>query len=129
MKYPKIANLLDIATNLAKTCVQKNDETRGTYKNNSPGPATPGGGGGGGPCPPSPIFCVAKRKKGDKGKNRKGFEAETIKGCHQGQNIIVLTILERLEFEDFSYRPTMATDNTSQCSMPFPTLKSISLAL
>ena len=57
MKYPKIANLLDIATNLAKTCVQKNDETRGTYKNNSPGPATPGGGGAVGHVPPPQFFA------------------------------------------------------------------------
>ena len=56
MKYPKIANLLDIATNLAKTCVQKNDETRGTYKNNSPGPATPGGGAVG-HVPPPQFFA------------------------------------------------------------------------
>ena len=33
------------------------------------------------PPPPSlaPLFCVAKRKTGNKGKSRKGFRAETIK--------------------------------------------------
>ena len=46
--------------------------------------------------------------------------------CHQSQNIIVLIILERLEFEKFSFRPTMVADNTFQCSIPIPhTLKSI----
>ena len=54
-----------------------------------------------------------------KGK-RKGFKTETIKSCHQGQNFIVLTILERLEFEKFSYRETMVGDNTFQRSMPLP---------
>ena len=40
------------------------------------------------------------------------------KGCHhQGQNIIVLAILEHLEFENFSCWPTMVVDNTFQCSM------------
>ena len=29
----------------------------------------------GGP-PPPPLFCIAKRKKGDKGKKRKGFKVE-----------------------------------------------------
>ena len=41
-------------------------------------------------------------------------------GCHQGQNIIVLIILERLEFENFSCQPTMAADNTFQCSIAAP---------
>ena len=40
-----------------------------------------------------------------------------LKGCPQGQNVIVLTILERLEFETFSCRPTIVADNTFQCSM------------
>ena len=47
------------------------------------------------------------------------------KGCHQGQNVIILAILERLEFEHFSCRPAMVADNTIQCSMaphnPSPT--------
>ena len=42
------------------------------------------------------------------------------KGCHQGQNIIVLAILERLEFKTFYYRPTMVADNTFQCSTAHP---------
>ena len=35
-------------------------------------------GGAGGSMAPS-LFCIAKRKKGNKGKKRKGFKAETIK--------------------------------------------------
>ena len=66
------------------------------------------------------LFCVAKRKKGNKGE-KKSFKAETIKGCHQGQNVTVLAILEYPEFKNFSCRPTMVVDNTFQCSMA-PTL-------
>ena len=39
-----------------------------------------------------PLFCVAKRKKGDKGKKESVSKQKLLKGCHQGQNIIVLTI-------------------------------------
>ena len=59
------------------------------------------------------LFCVAKRKKGDKGKKERVSKQKLLKGCHQGQNIIVLTILERLEFENFSCRPTMVADKKS----------------
>ena len=41
-------------------------------------------------------------KKGDKGKKERVSKQKLLKGCHQGQNIIVLVILERLEFENFS---------------------------
>ena len=64
-----------------------------------------------------PLFCVAKRKKGDKGKKERVSKQKLLKGYHQG---IVLAILERLEFENFSCRPTMVADNTFQCSMPHP---------
>ena len=72
-----------------------------------------------GAMPPSPIlfFCIAKRKKGDKCKKQRVSKQKLSKGCHQGQNIIVLAILERLEFENFSCRSTMVADNTFQCSM------------
>ena len=43
-----------------------------------------------------------------------------LKGCHQGQNVTVLAILERLEFKNFSCWSTMVADNTSQCSMDPP---------
>ena len=44
-------------------------------------------------------------------------EQKLLKGCHQGQNVTVLTILERLEFNFLFGRPTMAVDNSFQCSM------------
>ena len=67
-----------------------------------------------------PFFCVAKRKKGDKGKKERVSKQKLSKGCHLGQNIIVLAILKRLEFENFSSRPTMMADNTFQCFMAHP---------
>ena len=57
-------------------------------------------GGKGGGMAPSPLFYVAKRKKGDKGKKERVSRQKLSKGCHQVQNI-VLAILERLEFENF----------------------------
>ena len=41
-------------------------------------------------------------KKGDKGKKERVSKQKLLKECHQGQNTIVLVILERLEFENFS---------------------------
>ena len=46
-------------------------------------------------------FCVVKRKKGDKGKKERASKQKLSKGCHQGQNIIVLAILEVLELGIF----------------------------
>ena len=47
--------------------------------------------------PMAPLrFCVAKRKKGDKRKKERVSKQKLLNGCHQGQNIIVLTVLERL---------------------------------
>ena len=66
--------------------------------------------------PPASLFCVAKRKKGDKGKKGRVSKQKLLKGCHQGQNIIVLAILQRLEFENFPCRSTMVADNSFQCS-------------
>ena len=66
---------------------------------------------------PSLFLCVAKRKKGDKGKKDRVLKQKLLKGCHQGQNIIVLAILESLEFPNFSCRPTMVAGNTFQYSM------------
>ena len=77
------------------------------------------------------LFCVAKRKRGAKGKKERVSKKKLLKGCHESQNIIVLAILERLVFEIFSSRSTMVADNTFQCSMlpSSSTLKSISPAL
>ena len=86
---------------------------------------------GRGACSPlqqPPTFCVAKRKKGDKDKKERVSKQKLLKGCHQGQNITVLAILERLEFKNFLSRPTMVAENTFHCSMA-PTFKSISPAL
>ena len=60
--------------------------------------------------PATPSGC--SKKKNEKQRKRKG--------CHQGQNVTVLAILERLEFKNFSCRPTMVADNTFQCSMTPP---------
>ena len=73
--------------------------------------------GGDGGAMATPLFYVAKRKKGDKGKKERVSKQKLLKGCYQVQNIIVLAILERLEFEYFSCRPTMVAGNTFQCSM------------
>ena len=61
-------------------------------------------------------------KDGLKGKKERVSKQKLLKGCHQGQNIIVLAILERLEFENFSCWPTTVFHSPS-------TLKSISPAL
>ena len=73
-------------------------------------PATSGDGGGGGACPP--LFCTAERKKGTKGKKERVSKQKLLKGCHQGQNVTFLDILERLEFQKFVCRPSMVADNT-----------------
>ena len=70
--------------------------------------------------PPPTLFCVAKRKKGNKGKKERVSKQKLLKDCHQGQDVTVLAILERLKFKNFSCRPTMVTDNTFQCSMAPP---------
>ena len=58
-----------------------------------PGPATPGGRGA-----MPPLFCVAKRKKGNQGKKERFSKQKLLKGYPQGQNITVSAILECLEF-------------------------------
>ena len=55
----------------------------------------------------------------NKGK-RKVSKQNLLKVCHEGQNVTVLAILERLEFKNFSCRPNMVADNTFQCSMAPP---------
>ena len=48
------------------------------------------------------FFFQEKRKKGNGGKKESVSKQELLKACHQGQNVIVLAILERLEFKNFS---------------------------
>ena len=71
------------------------------------------------PPPPSPTFLRTK-KKVRKRKKERVSKQKLLKGCHQDQNITVLAILERLEFEKFSCWPTMVADSTFQCSMTSP---------
>ena len=80
-----------------------------------PGPATPGGGGG--LYLPPPTFLHSKKKKGKQRKKERVTRQKLLNGCHQGQNVTVLAILERLEFKNVSCRPTMVGDNIFQCSM------------
>ena len=44
-------------------------------------------------------FFPANRKKVNKGKKGRVSKQKLLKGCHQGQNVTVLAILERLEFK------------------------------
>ena len=63
-----------------------------------------------------PLFCVAKRKKGIKGKKERFSKQKLLEGCHQYQNVTVLAILERLEFKKKFYgRSTMVADNPCLC--------------
>ena len=63
------------------------------------------------PPPPPHFFAQQEEKRETKGKN---------KDCHQGQNVTVLAILERLEFENFSCRATIVTENTFYCFLTLP---------
>ena len=74
------------------------------------------GGGRGSHTPP--YFWVAKRKKWrQRQKREKVWKQKLLKDCHQGQSIIVLAILERLELKIFSCRTTIVKGNTFQCFM------------
>ena len=64
--------------------------------------------------PRPPTFLSSKKKRETK-KNERVSKQILFKGCYQGQNIIVLVVLERLSFKNFSYRPSMIADNTFQC--------------
>ena len=77
------------------------------------GPATPGGAW-------PPTFCRAKRKIWKQKRKERVSTQKLLKGCHQGQNIIVLAILGRVEFKNFSCWPTMVADSTFQCSIAPP---------
>ena len=49
----------------------------------------------------SPTFLRSERKKGNKGGKERLSKQKLLKGCHQGENVTVLAILERLEFKNF----------------------------
>ena len=53
------------------------------------------------PLPSFSLFCVAKRKKWNKGKEGRVPKQKLLKACHQGRNVTVLAILERLEFKKY----------------------------
>ena len=63
------------------------------------------------------LFCVAKTEKEKKGKKEKVTKQKLLKVCHQGQNVAVLAILERLKFKKCYCQPTMVTNNIFQCSI------------
>ena len=65
----------------------------------------------------APHFLRNKKKKGKNREESKASKQKLLKGCHQGQNVTVLAILERLEFKNSSGRPAMVAGNTCQCSM------------
>ena len=44
-------------------------------------------------------FFPTNRKKVNKEKKGRVSKQKLLKGCHQGQNVTVLAILERLEFK------------------------------
>ena len=67
--------------------------------------------------PHTPFFCVAKRKKENKGKKERVSKQKLLKDYHRGQNVTVLATLQRLEFKNFTCRPTMVANKTFQCSM------------
>ena len=72
------------------------------------------------PHPPSPSFpnFGVVKKKGNEGKKERVLKQKLLKDCQLGQNVTVLTILERLvEFKNFSNRPTIVADITFQYSM------------
>ena len=77
------------------------------------------GGPGGGVMTPPP-FCVAKRKKRNKGKKQRVLKQKLLQECHQSQNVTVLVIVERAEFKIFSCRPTMVAENTLEYFMAPP---------
>ena len=79
----------------------------------------PGGMGAGGHGLATFLLC---KKKGNKGKKERVSKQKllTVNCRHQGQNVTVLTILEHLESKNFSYWPTMVTDNIFQCSIGPP---------
>ena len=54
------------------------------------------------PPPPHLTFLRRKRKKGKPRKNERFSKQKLLKGCHQGQYVTVLAIIECLELKNFS---------------------------
>ena len=50
---------------------------------------------------PHPTFCAAKRKTGSKRKKERVSKQKLLKGCYQGQNVILIAVLERPQFKNF----------------------------
>ena len=93
----------------------------GSYIFINTGPATPGVPG---ESHGHSTFLGSKKKKGNQGKKERFLKQKLLKGCHQGQNVTVLAILECLEFKNF----LVGRQYISVFHGPF-TLKSISPAL
>ena len=73
--------------------------------------------------PPLTFFLEKKREK------RNYSKQELLKGCHQGQKVTVLAILERLQFKNFSCRIIVLAGSTFQCSMVPPSSYSYSFKI
>ena len=64
--------------------------------------------------------CAAKKEKKNKGRKERVPKQKLLKGFHQGQNVTILAILERLEFKNVSCQPIMLADDAFQYSMAPP---------
>ena len=73
--------------------------------------------GGRGAMPPPPTFLPSKKKKGKQRKAKKTFKAENIKRLSLKSKLYCLSHSRASRIQNFSCRPTMVADNTSQCSM------------
>ena len=65
------------------------------------------GGWAGGLC--HSLTFLRSKKNGNNGNKKRVSKQKLLKGCHQGQNIAVLAVLESLKFKNFSCRPPWYT--------------------
>ena len=79
--------------------------------------------------PPPPPSLPPHTHTFLRNKKERVSKQKLSKGCHQGQNIIVLAILERLEFENFFLSGNHGDQQYFSVFHGPPTLKSISPAL
>ena len=56
------------------------------------------------------TFLCSKKKKWKQKKKERVSKQKLLKGCHQGQNVIAIAVLERLQFKNISCRPTMVAE-------------------